>query len=85
MAHLEMGDASKAISKFLVVLTDQAADTTTKLKQTTEYYLALAYLKNRDLDQAIELMNQIRSHSSHLYKERFSKNYVNRVKRLKWR
>src|SRR6187397_1617856 len=55
------------------------------LKDTTEYYMALAYLKNNDYDQAIELMNAIHDNSSHLYSKKFSRKYINKIKRLKWR
>ena len=84
MAYLETRDYSRAISSFQVVLTD-VRDDKTVLKDAAEYYLALAYLQNRDYDQAIELMNQIHNSSSHLYKAKFSRKFINRVKRLKWR
>ena len=84
MAYLETKDYSRAASSFQVVITDIKVDRT-GLKDTTEYYLALSYLQNRDYDQAIELMNSIHDNSSHLYKKKFSRKYINRVKRLKWR
>ena len=83
MSFLETHDDSRAISSFQVVITDIQDNKT--LKDTAEYYLALAYLRNRDYDQAIELMNAIRDDSSHQYKDKFSRRYINRVKRLKWR
>ena len=85
MSLLERGDIPKAISSFQVVIADTKEDKTTMLKDAAEYYLALAYLKNRDFDQAIELMTAIQHNSSHLYKAKFSNGYINRVKRLKWR
>ena len=84
MAYLETKDYSRAASSFQVVIAD-IEDKKTKLKDTTEYYLALAYLENRDYDQAIELMNAIHADPSHLYKAKFSRRYINRVKRLKWK
>ena len=85
MSFLETNDLSKAISSFQVVIADVKDDKTTGLKDAAEYYLALAYLKNNDYDQAIELMNKIHDNSSHLYKTKFSRKYINKVKRLKWR
>jgi predicted negative regulator of RcsB-dependent stress response len=85
MSFLETNDYSRAISNFQVVIADVKDDKATVLKDAAEYYLALAYLKNNDYDQAIELMNAIQDNSSHLYKTRFSRKYINRVKRLKWR
>jgi hypothetical protein len=83
MAYLETKDYSRAASSFQVVITDIKLKT--GLKDTTEYYLALSYLKNQDYDQAIELMNSIRNNSAHLFKAKFNRKYINRVKRLKWR
>jgi tetratricopeptide (TPR) repeat protein len=84
MSFLEMKDYAKAISSFQVVIGD-VKENKTVLKDAAEYYLSLAYLRNRDYDQAIELMNAIHDNSSHLYKGKFSRKYINRVKRLKWR
>lgn len=85
LAYLETGDAAKAISNFQVVLAEMKRDKSSALKDVSEYYLALAYLKNRDYDEAIELMNEIHNNSSHLYRGKFRSNYIKRVKRLKWR
>jgi len=84
MAYLETKDYSRAISSFQVVITD-VKDKKTTLKDPAEYYLALAYLQNHDYDQAIEIMNAIHDSPAHLYKAKFSRKYINRVKRLKWR
>lgn len=83
MAFLETNDLSRAISSYQVVLADVKNDPA--LKDAAEYYLALAYLKNNDYDQSIELMNTIRDNSTHLYTKKFSRKYIMRVKRLKWR
>ena len=85
MSFLETNDPSRAISNFQVVLADVKDDKNSALKDATEYYLALAYLKNNDYDQALELMNTIHDNSSHLYTKKFSLKYIKRVKRLKWR
>jgi len=85
MSYLETNDPSRAISNFHVVIADVKDDKSSVLKDAAEYYLALAYLKNNDYDQAIELMNAIHDNSSHLYKAKFSRQYINQVKRLKWR
>ena len=85
LSFLETNDPSRAISNFQIVIADVKDDKNSALKDTTEYYLALAYLKNNDYDQAIELMNTIRDNSSHHYKTKFSRKYINKIKRLKWR
>jgi predicted negative regulator of RcsB-dependent stress response len=85
MSFLETNDLSRAISNFQVVIADVKDDKNYALKDAAEYYLALAYLKNNDYDQAIELMNTIHNNSSHLYTKKFTLKYVRKVKRLKWR
>ena len=86
VSYLEKVDLSRAISNFQVVIADMKDDDkNSALKEAAEYYLALAYLKNNDYDQAIELMNTIHDNSSHLYKAKFSRKYINKVKRLKWK
>jgi len=84
MAFLETKDYSRAVRSFQVVITD-LKDNKILLKDVAEYYLALAYLRDSDYDQAIELMNAIHDNSSHAYAKKFSRKYINRVKRLKWR
>ncbi len=85
MSYLETNDLSRAISNFQIVIADVKDDKNSALRDATEYYLALAYLKNNDYDQAIELMNTIHDNSFHQYKSKFSRKYINKVKRLKWR
>ena len=84
MAFLETKDYSRAVRSFQVVITDIKYNKIV-LKDVAEYYLALAYLRDQDYDQAIELMNAIHDNSSHAYSKKFSRKYINRVKRLKWR
>ena len=85
MSYLEINDLSKAISSYQVVIADLKNDKNSMLKDAAEFYLALAYLKNNDYDQAIELMNTMRDKSSHQYRSKFSRKYINKIKRLKWR
>jgi predicted negative regulator of RcsB-dependent stress response len=85
MSYLETNDISKAISSYQLVIADVKDDKNPELKDAAEYYLAMAYLKNSDYDQAIELMNTIHDNSSHIYTKKFSHKYIRRVKRLKWR
>ena len=85
LAWLEVKNYSKAVSSFQIVIGEAANNTNIRLKESAEYYLALAYLQNQDYDQAIELMSSIHNNSSHGYRAKFSRRYINRVKRLKWR
>ena len=85
LAFLETDNLSKAISSFQVVLADADKTKSTLLTDEAEYYLALAFLKNRDYDQAIELMIRIHDNPSHAYHGKFSRSDIRRVKMLKWR
>ena len=85
LSFLETGNLSKAISSFQVVLADADKTKSTVLTDEAEYYLALAFLKNRDFDQAIELMIRIHDNPRHTNHGKFSRNYIRRVKILKWR
>ena len=85
LAYLETKNSAKAISSFQVVIGEIRSDSSLKLKDAAEYYLALAYLQNSDYDQAIELMNTIHNDPTHQYKSKFTRRYIKRVKRLKWR
>lgn len=84
MAYLETKDYSRAVRSFQIVINEVKANKGS-LNDEAEYYLALAYLQDRDYDQAIELMTSIHNNSSHLYNNKFSRNYINQVKQLKWR
>jgi tetratricopeptide (TPR) repeat protein len=85
LAYLETGDDARAISSFQVVLADSENNKLSSLKDATEYYMALAYFKNRDYDQAIELMSSVHDNPAHLYKDKFPMKFIRKVKRLKWR
>lgn len=86
LAALELKRNADAVTLFKQVLeTEKAPGTRSGLGDDAEYYLALAYLRNKDYDQAIDLMNQIRSTNGHTYQKQFSSSFVRRVKMLKWR
>lgn len=51
-------------------------------KDDAEFYLALAYLKNKNYNEALKLMEQIHSNANHVYQNQFSEAYINKVKKL---
>lgn len=86
ISFLETGDAARAVASFQVVLAELETMTETSiLKDAAEYYLSLAYLRNRDYDEAIELMIQIYDDAKHTYNEKISRKMIREVKMLKWR
>ncbi|HWI91339.1 MAG TPA: hypothetical protein VNT20_08685 [Flavisolibacter sp.] len=52
------------------------------MKDDAEFYLALAYLKNKNYDEALKLMEQIHSNAGHVYHNQFSEAYINKVQKL---
>jgi tetratricopeptide (TPR) repeat protein len=61
------------------------ASTNNTQKADAEYYLAMAHLKNHDYDKAIGLMEKINNDKTHPYNDQFSRQYIRKVKMLKWR
>ena len=85
LAFLETGDLSRSITSFQTVLIEPYDKIPTVTRHQLEYYLALAYLKNRDYDQALELMEKVHDEPNHTYSEKFTRKYIRKVKMLKWR
>lgn len=48
-----------------------------------QFYLSLAYLKNKNYDQSLELMNQIHDNKDHPYNSSISSELIEKVKKLK--
>ena len=81
LAHLKLEDPFSAIEPLETVVAMQKSS----YRQDAEYYLAMAYLKNRDYDKALELMQVIQNNPNHLYKDQFTDKYIRKVRMLKWR
>jgi hypothetical protein len=52
------------------------------VRQDAEFYLALSYLKNKNYNEALDLMQQIHSNPNHVYRNQFSEGYINKVKKI---
>lgn len=63
----------------------KTAESADPKKADSEFYLALAYLRNGDYDLSIPLMEKISNDTAHPYRDRFSENYIESVRILKWR
>lgn len=79
LSHLQMNDAFNAIAAFRQI------HSSGKYYQDAQFYLALAYLKNNDYDQAIGLMQQIKNNEQHIYRNHFSSSFLNNIRILKWK
>jgi predicted negative regulator of RcsB-dependent stress response len=82
LSYLQSNDPFSAITSLQPIV---KTDTKALLKQDAEFYLALAYLKNKDYDKAIDLMQKIKADTSHPYHQQFSDKTISQVKMLKWK
>ncbi|MDP4261594.1 MAG: hypothetical protein Q8941_03585 [Bacteroidota bacterium] len=83
MSYLELKDDSKAITNFKKVIIANESEATNVRKEEAEYYLSLTYLRSKDYDHALELMNKIQDNPNHLYHEKITGNLVTKIKRLR--
>lgn len=81
LSHLQLNDPFSAIYFFKKLTGNKLS----LYQQDAEYYLVMGYLKNLDYDHAITLMQKIKNHSGHIYRDRFTSNFIGKVKMLKWR
>lgn len=84
-AALELKENNKAIKCFKEVLDADKQTGQTVLKDEAEYYLSLSYIRNKNYDNALELMNKIQDDPNHLYSEKITGKLIRQVKLLKKR
>jgi hypothetical protein len=85
ISFLELNKPSEAIKLFHDVLEHDQARSTPLYKDETEFYLALALLKNKNYKSASELMTAIHNDPKHLYHNQFTSRYIRDVHMLKWK
>jgi TolA-binding protein len=76
LSYLKTGRPSPAI-QWLQHLTTGSSYT-----DDAQFYLSLAYLKNKNYKEALPLMQAIGSNPANIYHGQFPQNYVDRVKKL---
>jgi hypothetical protein len=77
ISYLKLNDAPHAI-RWLELMSNGK-----NFQQDAQFYLALAYLKNKSYDKSVALMEKIHADNNHPYHDRFSENYINKVSHLK--
>lgn len=82
-AALEMKNLPKAIKCFNEVLAASRQTGKPILKDEAEYYLSLSYLRNKDYDEALVLLNSIESDPAHTYYKKVNAKLIRQVKRLR--
>jgi tetratricopeptide (TPR) repeat protein len=85
MSNMELKNVSKAIEEYKKVITLNEAANTNVYKDESEYYLALAYMENKNYKESLSLMERIHEDPNHLYHEKISSKLIRKVKWLKWR
>lgn len=81
-AYMELKDDNKAIEKYKTVIAANDSEGTNMLKDESEYYMSLAYLRNKNYNHALELMQKIHNDSSHLYHNKITGKLIRDVKKL---
>jgi tetratricopeptide (TPR) repeat protein len=67
MAEMELHHYPEAVRHFESVLAENEKNHDNFFQDETEYYLAMAYLMNKESDKGVTLLNQIRQNKNHLY------------------
>jgi hypothetical protein len=83
MSNLELNNTENSILNFKKVIDLNKASGTNLWQDQAEFYLALAFLKNKDHDSSIELLQKIKDDPEHLYHEKVTARLLRQVNRLK--
>lgn len=84
-AALRLNDYTKAISSFTAVLDANKTASAKTLNDDAEYFLAMTYIRTRDYDYALELLDKIKADPAHTYNSKVTKKLMRQVRMLKWR
>jgi tetratricopeptide (TPR) repeat protein len=85
VSYLKLKNYAPAIDYFKQVFEDKSSPVNKSRVEAAEYYLAMAYIGNKDYDFALAHLHSIQANPSHLYHENVSNKLIRRVKLLKWR
>lgn len=85
VAALELNNNTKAITCFNEALAINKQSSVKVLNDEAEYYLALGYIRNKDFDYALDLLQKIKNDPAHIYHEKVTAKLIRQVKMLKWR
>ncbi|MBK8301711.1 MAG: hypothetical protein IPK90_15055 [Chitinophagaceae bacterium] len=84
-AALELKENVKAIDCFKKVLEENKKTGQSILNEEAEYYLSLTYIRTKEYDNALILLNKMHDDPGHLYNERITGKLLRQVKVLKRR
>ena len=80
--QLESHKASKAIEIFNALLAKNKEAASRAFTDEANYYLALAYLQNKNYTEALILMQTVSADKENPYSEKFPVDYMEKVKKL---
>ncbi len=84
-AALETKDLPKAIKCFNEVLDAGRQSGQPLLMDEAEYYLSLSYIRNKDYEEALVLLNTIENDAAHTYNTKVDEKLIRQVERLQSR
>jgi len=76
-AYLQQNNAKEAVSN--LELANASADTSHLYKDESEYYLALAYLKDKQTDKALRIFRKIHSDPDHTFRDKVNRWFLRRL------
>jgi tetratricopeptide (TPR) repeat protein len=82
IAFLESNQPEKAIGTFNRLIQQNADSKTDFFEDDAEYYLAMSYLKNREPQKALPLLEKIQADPGHPYHSKLSKWFILKVESL---
>ncbi len=85
LAYLAINDYAKGIVSFNKVQSLNNAAGASIFKDDAEYYLALSYLKNKEIKSALPLFASIRNNPDHLYNDKVTAGFIRKLKLLDWK
>ncbi|MEP7375312.1 MAG: hypothetical protein ABI675_18070 [Chitinophagaceae bacterium] len=80
MAWMELRNTQKAIDQYKIVIKE--AGPANLLREEAEYYLALAYISNKQYSLALQQMEEIQKKPAHLYYSKITPTFISQVKKL---
>jgi predicted negative regulator of RcsB-dependent stress response len=83
MSWIELDNHPKALDMLKKLMNKPGLQD--QLKEKAEFYLALLYIRNKDFDQALEILDAIRDNPRHSYRKKASPRLIRQVRMLKWR
>ena len=85
MSALELRDDTRAIRLLKELISTNQSAPEPVLNDEAEYYLALAYIRNKDFDFALTILEKIKADEAHTYHSLVTRSLIRKVRLLKWR